>query len=564
MGRALGAEHAEADPLLRPSGNAKFGDFQANAAMGLGKRLGRPPREVAERIVVELDLEGLCEPAEVAGPGFINLRLTGEALERGAAALVGDAQMGIARAHEPQRVVVDYSSPNVAKEMHVGHLRSTIIGDAIVRVQEAVGHEVIRQNHVGDWGTQFGMLVEHLVDIGATGEGAHIADLNAFYQEAKKRFDADADFNGRARERVVALQGGDAETLGLWQKLVDESLLHMDEVYARLGVLLTEGDVRGESSYNDGLGGVIEALEAKGLLEESEGAKVVFPAGFEGQDGEPMPVIVQKGDGGFLYSTTDLAALRYRVSELDVDRIIYVTDARQKQHFAMMLAAGEMAGFVDERVRTDHVTFGMVLGEDGKPFKTRDGGTVRLMSLLEEAEERAGAIVAEKNPGLSEAEMGRVARVVGIGAIKYADLSGDRVKDYVFSWERMLAMEGNTAPYLLNAYVRIRGIFRKAALEGAPEGAVVSVGHEAERALLLKLMELGSVVERVSESLEPHQLCGYLYDLATAFHRFYEHCPVLVAEDAATRDGRLVLCELTGRGLKLVLGLLGIDVLERM
>ena len=532
--------------------------------MGLGKRVGKNPRELAEQIVGVLDVGDVCEVPEVAGPGFINLKLRDEALAQAGDALAQDERVGVLEAGERQRIVVDYSAPNVAKEMHVGHLRSTIIGDAIVRVLEALGHEVIRQNHVGDWGTQFGMLIEHLIDLGE-GEGAtHIADLNAFYQEAKKRFDTEEDFNTRARERVVKLQGGDGQTLELWQRLVDESVRHMDEVYAKLGVLLTADDLQGESAYNESLPVVIETLEAKGVLAESQGAKVVFPPGFVGQDDEPKAVIVQKSDGGYLYATTDLAAIRYRVSELGVDRVVYVTDSRQKDHIAEMLAVAEMAGFVGEGVRTDHVTFGMVLGEDKKPFKTREGGTVRLMALLEEAADRAGAIVAEKNPELDAAQRARVAEVVGIGAIKYADLSSDRVKDYLFSWDRMLAMEGNTAPYLLNAYVRIRGIFRKAGLEGVPEGARVVISDEAERALLLKLLQLGGVVKLVSENLEPHHLCTYLYDLSTAFHKFYERCPVLSAEGEGVRESRLLLCDLTARGLKRVLGLLGIDVLERM
>ncbi len=561
---AFGEQWAETDPIVRPSQNPKFGDYQANVAMSLGKKLGQNPRAVAEAIVARFETDGLCEKPEVAGPGFINIKLTHAFLAEAAQKLAGDPKLGVEPAETPQSIVVDYSSPNLAKEMHVGHLRSTIIGDAIVRVLEALGHEVVRQNHVGDWGTQFGMLIEHMIDSGAAEGETHIADLNEFYQAAKRRFDADAGFNERSRQRVVSLQGGDEQTLALWDKLVHESVRHADEVYTRLGVLLQDDDLQGESTYNDALPKVIEDLDAKNLLEESDGAKVVFPQGFIGKDDEPMPLIVQKSDGGYLYATTDLAAVRYRSDELDVDRIVYVTDARQKQHIAMMLAVARAAGFVRESVRTDHVTFGMVLGEDNKPFKTRAGGTVKLMDLLGDSARRAAAIVREKTPDLTDAQMAEVAEVVGIGAIKYADLSSDRNKDYVFSWQRMLALEGNTAPYMQYAYARVRSIFRKAGVDGPPAGAAVTVTEPAERALVLQLLQIGPTVRSVADNLEPHHLCGYLYDLAKAFSRFFESCPVIKAPDGATRDSRLLLCDTTARALELVLGLLGIKVLQRM
>ncbi|MEO0586543.1 MAG: arginine--tRNA ligase, partial [Planctomycetota bacterium] len=470
---AIGEDARGADPLVMPARDAKFGDYQANLAMGLGKRLGRKPRDLAEAIAAQLVGDdgalGLIVSAEVAGPGFVNLKLSEAVLSSRAAGLRADDRLGVGLGEgaAAETVVVDYSSPNVAKEMHVGHLRSTVIGDAIVRVLEASGHRVIRQNHLGDWGTQFGMLIEHLSEVSAAGDGESIAigDLNAFYKEAKKRFDADAAFAERARQRVVALQSGDEATLAMWRTLVGESLKHFDEAYARLGVWLTRDDIRGESSYNDRLASTVEALEAAGQLKESQGAQVVYPDGFTDRDGEPMPMIVRKSDGGYLYATTDLAAVRYRVDDLAAGRAVYVADSRQAQHFGMMFAAAEQAGWVGETARLDYVGFGMVLGTDRKPFKTRSGETVRLSDVMDEAVRRARAIVTEKNPDLDGATADDVAEAVGIGAIKYADLSSDRVKDYVFDWDRMLAMEGNTAPYLLNAYVRVRSIFRKAGLE---------------------------------------------------------------------------------------------------
>lgn len=555
--RAFGAEHADTDPLIRPAQQAKFGDYQANVAMGLGKRLGKPPREVATTLLQHAALDDLCAPPEIAGPGFINIRLRDEWLGEATAAVARHARLGIDPPATRERIVVDYSAPNVAKEMHVGHLRSTVIGDALVRTLELLGHEVVRQNHIGDWGTQFGILIEHLLETGATG------DPNALYREAQARFESDQPFAERARRRVVALQAGDPETLATWRRLVEESASVFDAVYRRLGVKLGRDDIRGESTYNQALPDVVAELEAKGLARVSEGALCVFPPGFVREDGEPLPLIVRKSDGGYLYATTDLAALRYRVRELGARRLIYVTDSRQQQHFAMVFAVARLAGWLGDDVRVDHVSFGTVLGEDGKPFKTRSGDTVRLVDLLEEAEQRAGAVVAEKNPELTEGERAEVARAVGIGAIKYADLSNDRVKDYVFSWDRMLAMDGNTGPYLQYAFTRIRSIFRKAGGEPPFDRAPV-LQHAAERALALQLLQLPSVVRAVADTSEPHRLCGYLYDVATAFSAFYEACPVLRAEDDAVRRERLGLCSLTARTLREGLGVLGIQTLERM
>ncbi len=554
---AFGEEGADVDPLIRPAQHPEFGDYQANVAMALGKRLKRNPRDVAQAIAEQVDLTGIAEKPEVAGPGFLNIRLTDDYLAAQAADLREDERLGVERRADPQTVVVDYSGPNVAKEMHVGHIRSTVIGDAIARVADFLGHTVIRQNHLGDWGTQFGMLIEHLEEKHrlVLGRGRAIADLNAFYQKAKKRFDEDADFADRARRRVVALQAGDEPTLALWRQLVEESDRHFRQAYDRLNVLLTDEDIRGESFYNDMLGPTADELARAGVAKLSDGALCVFVPKYE------APVMLRKSDGGFGYDATDLAAIRYRVNELGADRIVYVTDARQAEHFAKVFWTAEQAGWT-RGVRLDHVPFGTILGEDNRPFKTRSGETVKLTNLLDEAEQRAAAVVAEKNPELSDAERLAVARIVGIGAIKYGDLSTDRVRDYVFSWDRMLAMDGNTAPYLQYAYARIRSIFRKAG-DVEANGTVV-LTHEAERSLVVKLLQLGSAIRIVSEKLEPHHLCTYLYELSTAFSGFYENCPVLKADNDRQRTSRLTLCDLTARTLKLGLSLLGIEVMRRM
>ncbi|MDQ3756251.1 MAG: arginine--tRNA ligase [Actinomycetota bacterium] len=544
------------DPVVRRSQNERFGDYQVNAAMPLAKELGKAPRDVAAAIVEHLDVDGLCEPPEIAGPGFVNLRLLPSFLS----ASVPDAA-AVTPATVPQTVVVDYSSPNVAKEMHVGHLRSSVIGDALVRVLDRVGHRVVPQNHLGDWGTQFGMLIEHLSEVGFEGEG--ISDLNALYQQAQGRFQSDQSFAERARRRVVALQGGDADTLSVWERLVAESERHFESVYERLGVLLTHDDVRGESFYNSLLDPTVEELSSLGLLREDDGALCAFPPGFAGRDGEPMPMIVRKSDGGYGYAATDLAALRYRVKELGAQRVVYVVDARQSSHFAMLFAVAEQAGWLDG-VTAEHVAFGTILGPDNRPFKTRTGDTVRLAGLLDEAVERAARVVAEKSPGLSEEEQMRVAVAVGVGAVKYADLSNDRVKDYVFDWDRMLAMDGNTAPYLQYAHARIQSILRKAEVDlGVSSGAAL-VEHPAERALALALLSFDGAVQQTAELLQPHRLCTYLFELASAFTAFYEACPVLRAESDEVRASRLLLCEVTASVLRNGLGLLGIDTPDRM
>lgn len=565
LAKAFGEDYRATDPLVRPSTEPRFGDYQANVAMSLAKSLGQKPRDVAQRIVDALDARDLAEKVEIAGPGFINVTIRSDALARWTAAMHADERLGVPTAEPKRKVVVDYSGPNVAKEMHVGHLRSTCIGDAIARVIRFLGHDVIGQNHLGDWGTQFGMLIQHLTETSG-GERREIADLNAFYQDAKRRFDEDPEFAERARSRVVALQRGDEATLAAWRELVGLSKQYFDTIYARLDIDRELLEYRGESAYNDDLDAVIDDLDKAGLLAESDGALVVYPDGFKGRDGEPMPMIVRKRDAGYLYATTDLAAARYRLRVLRADWMVYVTDARQSQHFAMVFQTLRQAGWADDSVRLDHVPFGTILGPDRKPFKTRAGGVVRLGDVIDEAEERAYAIVHEKSPHLPEDEKRRIAHVVGVGALKYADLASERIRDYVFDWNRMLALEGNTAPYLQNAYVRIRSIFRKADEQGiAVRGdAGFRLEDEAERALSLKLLQLPQVVNAVGESLEPHRLCNYLYELASAYHRFYERCPVLSADDEQLRASRLQLCDLTARTLRTGLGLLGIATVEQM
>ncbi|MFN3166305.1 MAG: arginine--tRNA ligase [Phycisphaeraceae bacterium] len=561
---AFGPDFADTDPLLNPAGNPAFGDYQANLAMKLGKQLGKPPREVAQAVVDQVQIGGLIEKADVAGPGFINLHLSKGALADAACAMLNDSQLGVAPLDAPQTVVVDYSSPNVAKEMHVGHLRSTVIGDAIARVLTFQGHDVVRQNHLGDWGTQFGMLIEHLIETGQAQQD-DLGDLTKLYKQSKARFDAEPEFAERAKQRVVKLQGGHEPTLASWRRLVAQSAVYFASIYERMGVLLEPGDTRGESFYNDKLPTVIEQLKRDGVLQESQGAGVVFVEGFADKDGNPLPMIVQKSDGGYLYATTDLAAVRFRVDELGASRVVYVTDARQSQHFAMVFKAAADAGWL-KGASFEHVPFGTVLGEDGKPFKTRDGDVVRLVDLIDEAESRAIAVCKEKNPDLTDKEAVEIGRVVGLGALKYADLSSDRIKDYRFSWERMLALDGNTAPYLINAYVRVHGIFRKGGIDfDAFTADHVQVDDPNEKALVLKLIQFGPTVASVADSLEPHRLCNYLYDLASAFHKFFEHCPVLRSDvDPRVKQGRLALCKLVALTLRQGLDLLGIGVVERM
>lgn len=557
---------APCEANIAPSKNPSFGDYQANGAMAAAKRAGQNPRELAQKICDALDTSGLIQTAEVAGPGFINLHLNYGLLAKSLAEFNPSQAQKLQPTHT---IVVDYSGPNLAKEMHVGHLRSTIIGDAVVRVLEYLGHKVIRQNHVGDWGTQFGMLLAELENQMSSGEQAEFAlkDLEIFYQQAKKHFDEDSAFADKARDYVVRLQSGDAHLLNLWQSFRAVSLKHSEEIYELLAVSLNASHTQGESAYNDYLAPLVANLEQQGLAVNDEGAKVVFLTELADKKDNPSPVIVQKKDGGFLYATTDLAALQYRAQHLNAERILYFIDARQSLHMQQVFTLSKKAGLVPEAVHLEHHPFGTMMGDDGKPFKTRTGGTVKLADLLEEATERALAAVQEKNPQLTAEEQTRVAKTVGIGAVKYADLSKTRTLDYVFNWDSMLSFEGNTGPYLQYAYTRIRSIERKAQELAIDSGSDAEIRLEApqEKALALKLLQFSDTVEQVAQDAMPHSLCTYLYDLASLFMSFYEACPILKSDvPSDVKTSRLLLSHKVASTIKTGLNLLGIDVLERM
>ena len=560
---AFGLAISPEEAVIRPSAPERQADYQSNAAMALARRLQMPSSAVAALIVERLDVGDMLEPPRVEGPGFVNLRLRTEWLQRHTTDLASDDRLGVPTAAPPRRAVIDYSSPNVVKEMHAGHLRSTVIGDSIARLLRFRGHEVIPQNHLGDWGTPFGMLLEHMLDQNWDRTGQHaIADLNRFYQEARVKFDSDPAFAERARRRVAALQSGDPETVTLWRELVAESMRHFVRVYELMGVPLTPADFRGESFYNPMLADVGSELESRGLAVPSQGALCVFPPGFTGRDGEPLPLIVRYSSGGYGYAMTDLAAIRYRARELRADDFLYVVGADQRLHFQMIFAVARMAGWLHEGSRVEHVSFGLILSPDNKRIRSRSGDSIKLIELLEEAVDRAAAIVAERTD-LSASERGHVARAVGIGAVKYADLSGDRDKDYVFDWDRMLAMEGNTSVYLQYANARVQSVIRKAGGAPAP-GTPVVLPEAAERALALKLAQFPTAVEAAIAHLQPHRLCTYLYETAVAFSTFYENCPILGAETEALRASRLTLCALTSRVMVRGLDLLGIEAPERL
>jgi len=558
---------SDCHPLVAPSKGPQFGDYQANGAMGAAKRLQTNPRELATRIVAALEVDDLAARIEIAGPGFINIHLKPAWLAQRLDEALADPRLGIAATDAPQTVVVDYSAPNLAKEMHVGHLRSTIIGDALARLLEFQGHRVIRQNHVGDWGTQFGMLITHLQDQVASLGGVvpKLEDLEAFYRASKIRFDAEPDFADRARANVVKLQAGDADCLHYWQTFIDISIAHSEEIYTKLNVTLQHGDIQPESAYNAALPGVIETLKAKGLAQEDQGAQVVFLEELADKEGNPLPVIVQKSGGGYLYATTDLAAVDYRCHQLGADRVLYFIDARQSLHMKQVFAVSRKAGFATDHVSLEHHPFGTMMGEDGKPFKTRSGGTVKLAELLDEAIARAETLLADKASDLSPAEQQDAARKIGIGAVKYADLAKTRTNDYIFSWDGMLSFEGNTAPYLQYAYTRIQSIFRRAGLDANQLDGAISLAEPQEQALALKLLQLEELLDQVAREAFPHLLCTYLYELASLFMKFYEHCPVLRSDvDPQDRASRLRLCHATARTLQQGLDLLGIETMERM
>jgi len=544
----------EGQALVQNASRPEHGDYQANGVMAAAKRAGRNPRELAAEVVDALDLGEIASNVEIAGPGFINITLRPEYL-------AGVDPGMVAEAERPQRVVVDYSAPNLAKEMHVGHLRSTVIGDCIARVLEAQGHTVLRQNHVGDWGTQFGMLLTYLQDSGA--DYNELADLEGFYRAAKARFDTDQDFQNRSRQAVVALQAGEPAVLQVWQRFIDISMSHCQHIYDRLGVTLRPEHTMGESAYNDDLASVIEDLASGNLLQLSDGAQCVFLDEFKTKKGDVLPVIVQKSDGGYLYATTDLAAIRYRTGTLGVDRALYLTDARQALHFNQVFSVAERAGFNRSNASLQHMPFGAMLGPDGKPFKTRSGEVVKLAELLDEAEQRATALVKQKNPDLGDEAAQQLGQVIGIGAVKYADLSKNRTSDYVFDWDQMISFEGNTAPYLQYAYTRIQSVFARGDIEVAelPE-RVVSV-DEPERLLALSIAGLDDVLDSVAAEGYPHLLCAYLYELASRFTQFYEACPIL-ASVGEVRQRRLAIAHQAAQTLQQGLGFLGIGVVDRM
>ncbi|MEW1954282.1 arginine--tRNA ligase [Terrabacter sp. NPDC080008] len=568
---ALGDEFRDADPVLRPS---QFADVQVNAALALAKKVGMPPREVAARIVDALDLDGVCDTVEVSGPGFINLTFADAWLASLLQDVEADERNGVPL-QQSENIPIDYSAPNVAKEMHVGHLRTTIVGDSLARTLEHLGHNVIRQNHIGDWGTPFGMLIEHLLEVGEDSPEAEllVTNPNAFYQAARTKFDtaekaephgSAGDFDVRSRARVVKLQAGDPETLKHWHDLVGMSKAYFNKVYSTLGVTLTDDDLAGESTYNDHLAAICDELESKGLATMSDGALCVFLEGYTGREGKPVPLIIRKSDGGYNYGTTDLATIRYRVSTLGAHRVLYVVGAPQALHFSMVWETARRAGWLPDDVKPVHVQIGNVLGEDRKILRTRSGASLRLMALLEEAVDKAQALIDANRPDLDDATRATIARQIGIGAVKYADLSVAHDSEYVFDLDRMVALTGNTGPYLQYVVARIRSIFRQVGLDPTAQHAPLLLGETHERALGLHLLGFGDVVAEVGATYEPHRLAAYLFELAQAFSAFYENCPVLKAERDEVKESRLTLCALTLRVMTSGLDMLGLESPDQM
>ncbi|WP_394210507.1 arginine--tRNA ligase [Enterovibrio calviensis] len=549
---------------VRQSAKPQFGDYQANGIMGVAKKLGGNPRDFAQKVLDVLDLNGIASKTEIAGPGFINIFLNPEWLGEQAGLALADSRLGVAEDNK-QNIVVDYSAPNVAKEMHVGHLRSTIIGDAVVRTLEFLGHNVIRANHLGDWGTQFGMLIANLERHEAQGGdiSMDLSDIESFYRESKTLYDEDEEFAKTARNYVVRLQSGDEYCKEKWQTLVKITLEQNQRNYDRLNVSLTNKDVMGESMYNSMLAGIVADLKEKGLAVESDGAMVVFLNEYKNKDGEPMGVIIQKRDGGFLYTTTDIACAKYRYETFNADRVLYFIDSRQHQHLMQAWAIVRKAGYIPESMSLEHHAFGMMLGKDGRPFKTRAGGTVRLADLLDEAEVRAAKLIEEKNPEMPADEKANIANTVAMAAVKYSELSKHRTTDYIFDWDNMLAFEGNTAPYMQYAYTRVASIFNKAGIEADSLQGDIIIADDKEKALVSKLLQFEEAVQSVAREGQPHIMCGYLFELAGTFSSFYEACPILNA-DGDTKQSRLKLAALTAKTIKQGLDLLGINTLERM
>ncbi|QXO74481.1 arginine--tRNA ligase [Morganella morganii] len=554
----------DCDAIVKQSAKAQFGDYQANGVMAAAKKMGMPPRQLAEKVIELLDLDGIADKTEIAGPGFINIFLSPAWLTAQLETALADDKLGLTPV-KPMTIAIDYSAPNVAKQMHVGHLRSTIIGDAAARTQEYLGHKVIRCNHVGDWGTQFGMLIAYLEKMQNEDAGdMALADLEAFYREAKKHYDEDEVFAERARGYVVKLQGGDEYCRTMWRKLVDITMQQNQETYNRLNVTLTEDDVMGESLYNDMLPGIVSDLMNRGIAEESEGAIVVYLDEFKNKEGEPMGVIIRKKDGGYLYTTTDIACAKYRHDVLHADRVLYYIDSRQHQHLMQAWTIVRKAGYIPDSMTLEHHMFGMMLGKDGKPFKTRAGGTIRLSDLLDEAVERAEKLIREKNSDMPEDELKQLAEVVGIGAVKYADLSKSRTTDYIFDWDNMLAFEGNTAPYMQYAYTRVASVFKRADIDADSLTQPIILTDDRERQLAARLLQFEETITAVAREGLPHMMCSYLYDLAGLFSGFYEHCPILAAESEELRQSRLKLALLTQKTLKAGLDTLGIGTVEKM
>ena len=572
MAAAFGPQWREADPVIRPANKRQTSaDLQVNAAMAAGKRIGKPPREVAQAIVDHLDAADLVADAEIAGPGFINVTLTDDWIARAAGEQLADERLGLPTP-EAERIVIDYSSPNAAKEMHVGHLRTTVVGDSLARTLEALGHTVIRQNHLGDWGTAFGMLIEHLLEVGEDSADAQLlrTDPNTFYRAARAKFDQSdkaepagsaGDFGVRSRKRVATLQGGDPESLRLWDEILDLTKGYLNRVYRDLDVTLTDDDILGESAYNDELPGICADLEAKGIATISDGALCVFLDGFIGRDDKPVPLIIRKSDGGYGYATTDIATIKHSSLDLKANRALYVVGSPQNLHFRMCWETADKAGWI-QGTEPIHVQIGNVVGPDGKILKTRSGDLVSLQSLVDAALERAAQVVEESRPDLDEQTRATIAHQVGIAAVKYADLSVSHDNGYTFDLDRMVALQGNTGPYLQYATARIRSILSRADVVDAT--GLIVLTEPAERALALRLLDFGEVVGQVGETLEPHRLCAYLFDLAQTFTTFYDQCPVLKAEDAAVRDSRLALCTLTRKVLVKGLSLLGIQAPDQM